>query len=373
LYEEVKPTDENANENEDENDNDHENASETNVSEDATTASSNGGDKPNKPRHSYYAHIPHNERELLLTCEHASNAMPYEWKFSEKDAPLASTHWGYDPGSSGVATLLNRRLLSSLVSSRFSRLLCDPNRPIGSQTMFRTEADGQEIELNQNLSKAEKSKRLNKLYFPFHNALKSEFIKLKPDLVLSIHSFTPVYEGVQRKVEVGVLFDSDRDRQLAEKFQSAFASAGIVTELNSPWSGKEGFMFSANQLASVKTPVLMFEFRQDLLKQVEWRNKVVDIMVGVCNELGHASYSPSKEVVKTQLQGRRRPSFTTRELNSDSESIDSADDTSDHKSPKTNRKRKNNKSKKAATETSNESNEKKEDSDKESSTSATSQ
>lgn len=71
------------------------------------------------------------------------------------------------------------------------------------------------------------------------------------------------------------------------QFQSAFQSLGIVTALNEPWSAKDGFMYAADQFSSPHTAVLMFEFRQDLLVQEEWRAKVVQQTEKVLREAGH--------------------------------------------------------------------------------------
>src|SRR2546421_473563 len=55
-------------------------------------------------------------------------------------------------------------------------------------------------------------------------------------LILSLHSFTPVYEGTPRAVELGVLFDEEME--LAEVFHAAFVDAGFAALLNEPYSGK---------------------------------------------------------------------------------------------------------------------------------------
>lgn len=71
------------------------------------------------------------------------------------------------------------------------------------------------------------------------------------------------------------------------QFQTAFQSLGIVTALNEPWSAKDGFMYAAEQFSSPHTAVLMFEFRQDLVVQEEWRAKVVQQTEKVLREAGH--------------------------------------------------------------------------------------
>ncbi len=62
--------------------------------------------------------------------------------------------------------------------------------------------------------------------------------------------------------------------------------------MNEPWSGKEGFMYSAATLAShistqkqINCQPVMIEFRQDLITQPVWRNKIVQIMDSVLQDL----------------------------------------------------------------------------------------
>jgi predicted N-formylglutamate amidohydrolase len=68
------------------------------------------------------------------------------------DSRLVATHWSFDAGAEEFTRELSKRLPSVAMLSRFSRLLCDANRPIGSETMFRKEAEGKPILLNQNLT-----------------------------------------------------------------------------------------------------------------------------------------------------------------------------------------------------------------------------
>lgn len=59
------------------------------------------------------------------------------------------------------------------------------------------------------------------------------------------------------------------------------------TELNAPWSAKDGFMYAADQFAQEGTHVLMFEFRNDLCTDKKWRDRAIKITKQVLNELGH--------------------------------------------------------------------------------------
>lgn len=227
---------------------------------------------------------------LMLTCEHASMRLPSPWQWPADDARLLGTHWSYDPFASEFTRELAARLPCVGVLSRFSRLLCDPNREKTSATMFRRHAENAPVHLNSsvNTSPGEIQLRIDTLYQPYHDALVGVHRDIRPTTVLSTHSFTDLYEGEKRVVEIGVLYNDERDLALASEFVRAFRALGVATELNLPWSAKDGFMFAADQFSSPDTAVIMLELRQDLAADVEWRRKVVAATQQVLTAKGHA-------------------------------------------------------------------------------------
>ena len=78
---------------------------------------------------------------VLLTCEHASNRLPRRGR-GPRD-PLARRHaLGVRLGIADVTRALAHAIGAPAVLARFSRLLCDANRPTDAETLFRTVADG---------------------------------------------------------------------------------------------------------------------------------------------------------------------------------------------------------------------------------------
>ena len=59
----------------------------------------------------------------------------------------------------------------------------------------------------------------------------------------------------------------------------ALISKGMVSKLNEPWSGLEGFMYSADMHAKkIGAESLMIEIRQDLILDEKWRSELVDVL-----------------------------------------------------------------------------------------------
>ena len=82
--------------------------------------------------------------------------------------------------------------------------------------------------------------------------------------LLSIHSFTDVYEGTRRSMEIGVLFDDyvTPAVELARRLRSQ----GLDTALNEPYSGLRGLIYSANRHGRCfGLPYLELEIRNDLI------------------------------------------------------------------------------------------------------------
>ena len=125
-------------------------------------------------------------------------------------------HWAVDLGTRDLTHILSRKSNCHALLSRFSRLLVDCNRPVSSSTLMRKDADHEKVLLNADISDKDLHHRLNEYYYPYHEAMQVLCRHPEIHLVCSIHSFTPSYEGRKREVEIGVLYDGDHNKQLAE-------------------------------------------------------------------------------------------------------------------------------------------------------------
>jgi len=199
---------------------------------------------------------------VLVTCEHASNRMPQGFEWSEADHWARETHWAYDIGAADLSRELARSLESVAVLSRFSRLLVDPNRRPTSSTLFRTEADGRRVAMNVGLTEELRRERMERFYTPYHDEVGRRLRSRPVELVLAIHTFTPVYEGRRRDVEVGVLHCGRLG--LAQMWRGVVARSGLDVRVDEPYAGSDGLMFSAHHHAeAVGATAIEIELRQD--------------------------------------------------------------------------------------------------------------
>lgn len=204
--------------------------------------------------------------------------MPAPWVWPEADAWLKETHWAYDPGASELVLELASALHAPAVMSDFTRLLADPNRPPDAIDIFRAAAEGKSISFNQGLDADERQKRMSLLYEPYHQAFDRAVAESQVSLCFSVHTFTPVYEGNKRELEVGVLFDQEEAQ--AGVLAEAFSKAGFRVALNEPYSGREGLIYSVEQHALKHgRRCLELEVRNDLAQAQAVRDRIVDVLV----------------------------------------------------------------------------------------------
>lgn len=202
---------------------------------------------------------------FLICVEHASNVLPPGWAWPKADEWIIDTHWAYDPGAADLARKVAEREDAVAVLGNFSRLFADPNRPLDSSTLFRDNAEGKKVLFNDALGEGEKQRRLDLCYHPYHQTLSRQCRNRRGQFLLAIHSFTPVYEGEKRELEVGILHVNQEEK--AQTWADAFTENGFNTRINHPYSGKDGFMFGPQEHGDATgRATLMLEFRQDLLK-----------------------------------------------------------------------------------------------------------
>ncbi|MGL6211643.1 MAG: N-formylglutamate amidohydrolase, partial [Paracoccaceae bacterium] len=170
---------------------------------------------------------------IFLVCEHASNHIPDEWGNLGLTIAQRQAHIAWDPGALGLARGLAARLDAVLVHAPVSRLVQDLNRMPDQPGAMPVRSEVHEIPGNSALSANQRLRRTEAVYLPFHGALHALIAGriaggLRP-VIVTVHSFTPVYFGQPRAVEFGVIHDADPS--LAHAIVAASAGTGLKTQL----------------------------------------------------------------------------------------------------------------------------------------------
>lgn len=179
---------------------------------------------------------------LVLTCEHGGNTIPPAYApFFEGQQELLSTHRGYDIGAKELFESL-KGLAHTSYFADISRLLVELNRSPHHKELFSS--------VTKTLPEGIKQQILQDHYYPYRGTVGDkikEFIGMGGQVLhLSIHTFTPVLEGEERKTAVGLLYDPKRsfERRFCQgwKDQLQQLDPALRVRLNYPYLGiSDGF------------------------------------------------------------------------------------------------------------------------------------
>lgn len=219
---------------------------------------------------------------FLIVCEHASNVFPAEFGSLGLGSAEQRAHIAWDPGAIGLARALAARLGAPLVAAGVSRLIYDCNRPPQSPGAMPARSEVYDIPGNADLTPAQRLVRTEAVYLPFHAALRAEIARRSalgtPPVLVTVHSFTPVYFGTPRAVEFGVIHDDDPALALA-LVAAAQAQGGLTTALNQPYSAADGVTHTLRLQA---TPMglrnVMLELRNDLIATTATQTAIADLL-----------------------------------------------------------------------------------------------
>jgi predicted N-formylglutamate amidohydrolase len=222
---------------------------------------------------------PSGASPYVLACEHASNRLPKSLAGLGLSPEALNMHIAYDIGAEGVARLLSKLLDAPLVLQRYSRLAYDCNRPPEQDSAMPEMSENTAIPGNRALTAEAKLARLRDLYWPFHHALAGlldqRACAARKAILVTIHSFTRVYKGKERSVELGIL--CDRDASIAGKLVKSFPNVDV--RLNEPYGPKDGVLHTINLHAAPRgLKSAMIEIRNDLIAsergQNEWAQRL---------------------------------------------------------------------------------------------------
>ncbi len=231
----------------------------------------------------YFVHGETRPGRWLITCDHATNVVPPQ--VGDGSLGLAredmERHIAYDVGAYSVAEHLGVLLDAPVIAANFSRLVIDPNRGEDDPTVLMKIYDGSIIPGNRDADAAERERRMELAYRPYHRAL-ARMAARDGVVVLAIHSFTRQLRGrAPRPWEVGVLY-ADDDR-LARPFLAGLNAAGdMVVGDNQPYSGHlPGDAIDRHALAHGR-PNVLIELRNDLIGdhhgQKIWADRLAPIL-----------------------------------------------------------------------------------------------
>ena len=176
---------------------------------------------------------------FLLTCDHYGRLIPE--MLGDLGLPEAERrrHIGWDIGIAGVAEQMAAALDAHLVAQRYSRLVIDCNRPPEATSSIPRISEATTVPGNEGLSREAAARRRELIFDPYHRRIDEVIDARKhsgqPTVLVSLHSFTPVYAGVARPWHIGTLYQ--RDTVLPPLVLQGFrAETDLVVGDNEPYA-----------------------------------------------------------------------------------------------------------------------------------------
>ena len=228
---------------------------------------------------------------ILLICDHASHRIPRAYGSLGLPPSELQRHIAYDIGAGPLTRALAQRLGAPALLSTFSRLLIDPNRGEDDPTLIMRLSDGAIIPGNHPLSAAEREKRIVEFHRPYQTAIETAIDAAadagQTPLLVSIHSYTPVWRGVPRPWQTGILWD--QDPRLARAIIDGLSrDPALVVGDNEPYDGalKNDTMYRHGTRRGIAHAII--EVRQDLIGEdvgvCEWADRLAPILRGAARD-----------------------------------------------------------------------------------------
>ena len=204
---------------------------------------------------------------LLLICDHACNRLPAAYGTLGLPGDQFERHIAYDIGARAMTVQLAQALGAPAVLSTFSRLLIDPNRGADDPTLVMRISDGALVPGNARIDAAEIDHRRRTYWQPYRAAIARHIDAMMTagivPVIVSIHSFTPVWKGVPRPWDIGILWD--KDPRLAMPVMDHLHAQGLRVGNNEPYDGalKGDTLYDLATQRGLAN--CLVEFRQDLV------------------------------------------------------------------------------------------------------------
>lgn len=223
---------------------------------------------------------------FVIVCDHASNFIPKEYGTLGLDPAELTRHIAWDPGALPVAQRTAAALDAPLVESCISRLVIDCNRPPDAPDLISQISEMTKIPGNQGLDARERTRRIALAHQPFHDLIDGMIAGRlrvgRPTLLVSIHSFTPVFKGIQRPWHIGIIHDDDK-RLAAPMIAALKRLDGVTIGVNEPYSPADRVYYTLERHARSRgLPCAMIEIRNDEILEERgqslWGGRLGDIL-----------------------------------------------------------------------------------------------
>lgn len=205
---------------------------------------------------------------FVLVCDHASHFIPERYGDMGLTPEERLSHIAWDPGALAVSRQLSASLDAPLVASRISRLVIDANRDATSPGLIWTLSEATRIAANENLAAGERRHRIDAYHRPYHAAIEDVLDRRqragRETILVCVHSFTPVFLGVARPWEIGLIHGKDEGFTRSLQVALAADAPSLTVGWNEPYSALTGVTYTLEHHGDGRgLEATMLEIRND--------------------------------------------------------------------------------------------------------------
>ena len=229
--------------------------------------------------------MPGGPSQFLLVCDHAGRAVPARLGDMGVSPADWDRHIAWDIGAAGLCDLLAPLLGATCIAQAYSRLVIDCNRAPGHPTSIPPVSDGTCIRGNQGVSAQDIASRVAEIFTPYHEAIRGELDRRaqagRQAVLIAVHSFTPVFGGVARPWQAGVLHN--RDPRLGRALARLLTDDGFLVGDNEPYQLSDASDYTVPVHAERRgLAYVELEIRQDLIAlpdgQAAWAERLARLL-----------------------------------------------------------------------------------------------
>jgi predicted N-formylglutamate amidohydrolase len=234
--------------------------------------------------------------DFFLTADHAGRLIPHRLGTLGLAEDERRRHIAWDIGIAGVTERLSALLDATAVLQTYSRLVIDCNRAPEHPTSIPEISELTEIPGNRGLDPSERESRRRAIFAPYHNGIASLLdgrqAAGRRTILIAMHSFTPVFKGEARAVEVGVLYN--RDNRLARIMLDLLRGEGdLVVGDNAPYAITDTSDYTVPVHGERRgLPHVEIEIRQDLIAELAgqdaWAVRLARLLAAADDRLGES-------------------------------------------------------------------------------------
>jgi predicted N-formylglutamate amidohydrolase len=226
---------------------------------------------------------------FLVTCDHYGRLIPRALGDLGLPGSELTRHIAWDIGIAGVAEALSKHLDAHLIAQRYSRLVIDCNRPPGGPSSIPIISEATTIPGNEGLAHDATAARRRAVFDPYHrridDVIDARLRNRVPTVLVSLHSFTPVYAGIARPWHIGTLYH--RDTRLPPMLLSLLrAEPDLVVGDNEPYAVSDDTDYTIPVHGEARGLMNSgIEIRQDLIADQAGEKQWADRLARIFGEI----------------------------------------------------------------------------------------